>query len=263
MSAMTYSRKIAFVAALAIAFTALLAFLIWSSRDPEGGFPVAEALSQACGELDRGHYKVTIVAVEPGDLGTIRIAEIESSTSARRMRIVYLAESAQAVALSEFPVDVERLPVHVVDIELVQIDDRVYGRDSIGLLGSDEAAGTWVVIEEDAGEIIEFFGDLDDLAAWCPTAEEFADQADFIFGWEDTPTEMDNVRRYSRQLTLTPSEGRMDIWFDEGSPTLLRHRTTYSQQGDSGRNLGEDVYVTELSFTDIGVPNKIAEPTIG
>ena len=58
---MTYSRKIAFVAALAIAFTALLAFLIWSSRDPEGGFPVAEALSQACGEFDRGHYKATIV----------------------------------------------------------------------------------------------------------------------------------------------------------------------------------------------------------
>ena len=259
---MTYSRKIAFVAALAIAFTALLAFLIWSSRDSEGGFPVAEALSQACGELDRGHYKVTIVAAEPGDLATIRIAEIESSTSARRMRIVYLAESAQAVALSEFPVDVERLPAYEVDIEQIHIDDRVYTRDNIRLTGANSESGTWTVEEASAVDV-HTLAVLDSLAAWCPTAEEFADQADFIFGWEDTPTEMDNVRRYSRQLTLTPSEGRMDIWFDEGSPTLLRHRTTYSQQGDSGRNLGEDVYVTELSFTDIGVPNKIAEPTIG
>ena len=259
---MTYSRKIAFVAALAIAFVALLAFLIWSSRDSEGGFSVAEALSQTCGELDRGNYKVTIVAAEPGDPGTIRIAEIESSTSARRMRIVYLAESAQAVALSEFPVDVERLPVHVVDIELVHIDDRVYTRDNIRLTGANSESGTWTVEEASAVDV-HTLAVVDSLAAWRPTVEELAEQDDFALGWEDTPTEMDNVRRYSRQLTLTPGEGRMDIWFDEGSATLLRHRTTYLQADGNDGDLSKVLAVSELTFSDIGLLNEIAEPTAG
>ena len=259
---MTYSRKIAFVAALAIAFTALLAFLIWSSRDPEGGFPVAEALSQACGEFDRGHYQATIVTVQPGDPGTIWIAEMESSPAASRLRGVYFAESSQEVTITETPVEVQRLPAYEVDIEQIHIDDRVYTRDNIRLTGANSESGTWTVEEASAVDV-HTLAVLDSLAAWCPTAEEFADQADFIFGWEDTPTEMDNVRRYSRQLTLTPSEGRMDIWFDEGSPTLLRHRTTYSQPDDNDGDLAKVLAVTELSFTDIGVPNEIAEPTIG
>ena len=74
---------------------------------------------------------------------------------------------------------------------------------------------------------------------------------------------MDNVRRYSRQLTLTPGEGRMDIWFDEGSATLLRHRTTYLQADDNDGDLSKVLAVSELTFSDIGLLNEIAEPTAG
>ncbi len=262
MSAITYSRKIAFVAALAIAFVALLAFLIWSSRDSEGGFSVAEALSQTCGELDRGHYKVTIVAAEPGDPGTIWIAEMESSPAASRLRVVYFAESSQEVTITETPVEVQRLPAYEVDIEQIHIDDRVYTRDNIRLTGANSESGTWTVEEASAVDV-HTLAVVDSLAAWRPTVEELAEQDDFALGWEDTPTEMDNVRRYSRQLTLTPSEGRMDIWFDEGSATLLRHRTTYLQADGNDGDLSKVLAVSELTFSDIGLLNEIAEPTAG
>ncbi len=261
---MNYSRTIVFGAALLIALVALVSFLLWSSRDSDGAFSIAEALSQNCAEIELGHYKVTIVAAEPGDRGSVRIAEIESSPSARRMRIVYLAESAQEIVINESPIAIERLPAHEVDVELVQFEDRVYLRGSDGSAGNSEATGKWAVIGESAAELLltEVFGGLDELAASCLTAQEYAGQTDATFGWRETSTELDNTKRFMLEFT-GPGGERADIWFDEGSARLLRYRTTYSLPDDSDAGLSKILAVRELVFSDIGVQNEIDEPTVG
>ena len=232
-------------------------------RGPGLGPPVANAITNACSQLNTRYYQATVTAINSETPKSTAIGTLEVTPNAVKLEVDYLADDSSAITSSESPLSVAKVPAYERGTEIRSIETKIYVRDTMKSLTDSVPQNAWMLETDQRSQTawMDFVNSLDMQDGLCkPSTPPSTRSARSALQFRLTTTQLTNTDHYFRAGAQLGAD-REDLWFDSDTERLLRYRTSWFPTQSSSSDPQTLRAVQEWNLTDVGTTNTILEPT--